>query len=303
MNRDVLGPLLVALLAALALGVGASALDSPTPSSGAVGGGGGATGLGGGSTFDLGRPAPTDVSGESPIPSIVFQLLAATLVVAFLVSLFALRDELGLRDLGIVAVLSVLLAGLLAGLHLLLSLGGDRPPGEGGLLGERAPTLPGGGDGGAVDGAARTLTTDPPLLAIALAAALLLGAVVALRSRDDPDAGTESTPPEPSADVAGIARTAGRAADRIEDDSTAENEVYRAWREMTTHLDVERPESSTPDEFARAATRAGMAHEDVAELTDLFSTVRYGGHDVTAERETRAVAALRRIEHEYAEVS
>lgn len=72
---------------------------------------------------------------------------------------------------------------------------------------------------------------------------------------------------------------------------------------MTTHLDVDRPASSTPDEFTRAATQAGMACGDVEELIDLFVTVRYGGGDVTRERETRAVAALRRIEREYAEAS
>ena len=304
MNRDALGPVLIALLAVLALGVGAAALDSSSSPSGDVGGGGGTTGLGEGSTFDLGRPVPSDVSGDVPtIPPVVFQLLAAALVVAFLLSLYHLRDELGLRHLGLVAVLSVALAGLLAGLVLLIRLlGGDGSPGRGGLLGERARTLPGGGGGGSADGATQTFATDPPLLAIALGAVLLLGVALALRSSGDETDDTEPIP-NPATDVAAIGRAAGRSADRIAGESSVENEVYRAWREMTTHLGVERPQSSTPGEFARAATRAGMAHEDVTELTDLFRAVRYGGSAVTDDRETRAVAALRRIEREYADAS
>ncbi|RJS95802.1 DUF4129 domain-containing protein, partial [Halococcus sp. IIIV-5B] len=96
-------------------------------------------------------------------------------------------------------------------------------------------------------------------------------------------------------------RAAGRAADRIEHDAGLENGVYRAWREMTDHLDVARPESSTPGEFARAATEAGMRGRDVDELTDLFTRVRYGDERVTDERERRATSALRRIEETYAE--
>src|SRR5699024_10898172 len=91
--------------------------------------------------------------------------------------------------------------------------------------------------------------------------------------------------------------------DRITGETTVENEVYRAWHEMTTQLEMENPDSSTPGEFARAATDAGMSRRDVDELTDLFRTVRYGDGTITTDLETRAVAALRRIEETYAEES
>lgn len=113
----------------------------------------------------------------------------------------------------------------------------------------------------------------------------------------------------PDEDVAAIGRAAGRAADRIGGDSEDagsgdgegfENEVYRAWLEMTADLDVERPASSTPGEFADAAIEAGMRPDDVRELTALFEAVRYGGRGATAEREHRARQLFRRIEARYA---
>ncbi|WP_435360526.1 DUF4129 domain-containing protein [Haloarchaeobius sp. DFWS5] len=100
--------------------------------------------------------------------------------------------------------------------------------------------------------------------------------------------------------MAALGAAAGRAATRLENDEPVDNAVYRAWREMTTHLDVAAPESSTPAEFERAAVDAGMARADVRELTDLFEQVRYGGRTVTDDVEARAVDALRSIESEYA---
>ena len=113
----------------------------------------------------------------------------------------------------------------------------------------------------------------------------------------------EADAPEVAVDVAAVGAAAGRAADRIEaaDDEGFENEVYRAWAEMTGSLTVDRPESSTPGEFAAAAVDAGMDREDVERLTRLFADVRYGGAEPTAEREEAAVETLRRIEAAYAE--
>ena len=111
--------------------------------------------------------------------------------------------------------------------------------------------------------------------------------------------------PESEPDTAALGEIAGRAADRIEEGSPgdSENEVYRAWREMTARLDIENPEATTPREFQRASVDAGMAPDDVRELTRLFEQVRYGGESATADREERAVAVLRRIESTYGEVS
>jgi len=104
-------------------------------------------------------------------------------------------------------------------------------------------------------------------------------------------------------DVAAVGEAAGRAADRIEETDEGEsfeNEVYRAWAEMTDSLTVDHPESSTPGEFAAAAVDAGLEREDVEQLTRLFADVRYGGAEATADREQAAVDTLRRIEATYA---
>ncbi len=102
-------------------------------------------------------------------------------------------------------------------------------------------------------------------------------------------------------DEQAIARIAGEAADRLEadDDSDLENAVYEAWRQMTGHLDIESPDTSTPGEFASEAIRVGMHPEDVMGLTGLFEEVRYGDRSPTAERESRAIEILRNIERTY----
>lgn len=102
-------------------------------------------------------------------------------------------------------------------------------------------------------------------------------------------------------DLEAVGRAAGDAADRIESGSAeaSTNEVYRAWDEMTGLLQVPDPDVLAPDEFEQRAVDAGMAPEDVRELTRLFEEVRYGDRDPAA-REDRAVAALRRIEAAYA---
>ncbi|WP_435363363.1 DUF4129 domain-containing protein [Haloarchaeobius sp. DYHT-AS-18] len=144
-----------------------------------------------------------------------------------------------------------------------------------------------------------------------LIAALVVGIVLvfawfALRGDDEDrendeevyEAGLASRSPRHR--MAAIGAAAGRAADRLETSTAVDNEVYRAWREMTRHLDVPEPESSTPAEFAEAAIAAGMTRDQVTELTALFEEVRYGGEDPTTDRESRAIEALRAIESAHA---
>jgi len=150
---------------------------------------------------------------------------------------------------------------------------------------------------------------DLPLAVVAVIAVLAVaavGAVLVTRGDggdDDPFAAVEDGTGEDETaglvDVDEFAAAAGRAADRIEDTDDVDNEIYRAWVEMTRHLDVPHPESSTPGEFATAAVDAGIDREDVDELTALFERVRYGHTAATSERETRASDALRRIEAQY----
>jgi hypothetical protein len=144
----------------------------------------------------------------------------------------------------------------------------------------------------------------PPTVLAALGVVVVLLAVVAFRATGD-DEPPETPPIEAVTDDAdeevlgALGDVAGEAADRIDDAVDVDNEVYRAWGEMTTYLDVDNPESSTPAEFAAAAEAVGMDDAHVTELTDLFREVRYGGADATEDREQRAVDALRDIESTY----
>lgn len=144
------------------------------------------------------------------------------------------------------------------------------------------------------------------LLLIAVVVTLVVVAAVVLTSdhdlrREDEEADDDDEDTaEESADVAAIGRSAGRAADRLEYGGEFENEIYRAWAEMTEHLAVDSPVSSTPTEFATTAVEAGMDSGDVDRLTTLFEEVRYGDAAATEEREAAAVETLRRIESAYA---
>lgn len=144
-----------------------------------------------------------------------------------------------------------------------------------------------------------------PVVPLALVGVLALALVVSVAllvvTSGDHDAEPTTEPVAPDAEPLGaIGRAAGRAADRIEDDADPDNAVFRAWKEMTDRLDVRNPAASTPAEFATAAVAAGMEPADVDELTSLFEAVRYGTAVPTEARESRAVAALRRIESTYA---
>lgn len=165
--------------------------------------------------------------------------------------------------------------------------------------------------GGLFGGASTTAPTAVPLstkllLLVVVGSLVVVAALVLTGNHDQTDESTETDAeeepePDPETDVRAVGAAAGRAADRIEETDEFENEVYRAWAAMTDHLAVDRPESSTPAEFATAATVAGMDPSDVDRLTDLFEAVRYGGADPTAERERAAVETLRRIEATYAD--
>nr|WP_303646991.1 DUF4129 domain-containing protein [Haloarchaeobius salinus] len=179
------------------------------------------------------------------------------------------------------------------------------------LASEPAPPSTGGNASIGLANDSGLVVTQPSVFVVLLAATLVTGVLgyVVLSSTDDE--APEEEPPEhgPEGDaeagrrVATIGNVAGAVADRLEQNAGTENEVFRAWVEMTRHLPVDHPRSSTPSEFADAAVEAGVEREDVTELTELFEEVRYGGEPVTDERERRAVEALRHIEAEYGDES
>ena len=137
----------------------------------------------------------------------------------------------------------------------------------------------------------------PPIWVLAGAILLGLGGVIAIQFvRADAAALSEASGDgEESVDLHRVGQAAGEAADRIERQADASNEVFRAWREMVHLLQIDEPETTTPAEFEARAVTAGMDAADVATLTQLFREVRYGEFRA-AEREEDAVAALRRIE-------
>lgn len=149
------------------------------------------------------------------------------------------------------------------------------------------------------------VSTIPPWVVVAGVALMVVAVgVVLYRSAwtEDhviPEEDTTDEPPEADA----FAAAAGRAADRIEKHNAAvDNAVYGAWVEMTGLLEVDRPDTYTPEEFADAAIGVGLDRDDVGELTELFNEVRYGEMDADP-RADRAVAVLRRIETQYADTT
>lgn len=317
MKRTTVLSLAVALLAVVSLAVVAATLtDTTAPGGDGSGFGGGVGDLAG---DDAGSSQGDDQSGLFDIGGggqlqICLDFLANPLVLG-LVGLVTLGTWIVIHaDVGELLVsgfvTTMLWTPIWALLYLLSRCGGGPGDSEfsfsGAATGNSSIGLTGAGDGigGGARGAADSVSEPQIALTLALGLAIV-GAVVTLlfaAGADDVD----EEPPEPEADsdpegVVAVGRAAGAAADRIDDDAAVENEIYRAWEEMTRLLDVDDPETATPAEFADAAVAAGMDRDDVEALTDLFAAVRYGGFEPTPEREETAVAALRRIESTYAD--
>ncbi|MFC5366543.1 DUF4129 domain-containing protein [Salinirubrum litoreum] len=309
MDRNTALTVGVAVLAVVALSLAAATLDSATVQEGGSGLGVGPAeqpGVGTGSDGDFGTQQ--EAAGGGMAVGFCYPWLADPLVVLGIVGAFLLMGAVAYYQTRTVLVpASLTLAfGIPVGLVWAL-LTSCRSAAGGGLF--PAPSangtgiLPsGGGSSGLAEGASQTVSTPSAILAILLVVALA-GSVLLLfvASGDEEESFDDPDDDGPDPDVAAVGRAAGDAADRIERDADVQNEVYRAWVEMTDSLDVDNPRSSTPAEFATAAVEAGMASDDVDELTRLFEEVRYGGEDVTSEREERAVSALRRIEETYAD--
>lgn len=139
-----------------------------------------------------------------------------------------------------------------------------------------------------------------PLVGGVLLVGLVVGATVLTRGDEREDPSSEPFEAKKLAELQGVGAAAGRAAEDLEDEASFENAIYEAWTSMARSLSVENRETTTPGEFAEAAVAAGLAREDVEELTRLFEVVRYGQTPVTDERRERAQAALERIEATYA---
>lgn len=302
--------LVVALLAMAMLTAGAANLADPATLDGGDGGiGGGLPGGGDDDSDPTDEVTPQPVEEGGPIamdlcvePAYGWDLqLTVMLVLLLLGGLIWWRSNV-LAAIGIVVGLSPMVV------LMFLVLTRDCEPedraglgfGSGEGLGQEAAQV-----ANESAGTATEVATNPLLLLVTLLA--LGAAAIALVAYSD-GFGTDGTPfdDEDETDETRpreIGRIAGETADRLaaEDvaDTGVENEVYRAWVEMTRRLDVASPETSTPGEFASAAVDAGLDPADVDALTDLFEEVRYGDRPVTTDREHAAVDVLRRIERTY----
>ena len=311
MNRDALAAVVVALLALVALGVAAGTLDSAvdTGSGGFGGGAGDAPSVG----EDGGNPGiltSSDDSGSVGPSGLCYPFFRQPPALAALFGGLMLIAGVTYYDTAS-PLASVAVAGAVGAPIgvLFLVLSACRSGGEGfsvslGLGGNGTSLLPSGAVGGGGLGGGEGAAAAPQLLFGLVVAVAIVASVATLlfAGGDDEEAGDApsdpSTADEESPELDAIGRTAGEAADRIES-SDADNEVYRAWRDMTDVLEVDRPASSTPAEFATAAVDAGVDEEPVTALTEVFERVRYGGEDATDDRERRAVEALRRIEERH----
>lgn len=295
MDRTTASAILVAVLATLAVGLAAATLTDPVEREGIGGAGAGNESAEGGWAPPKGEESTGDIAFRIPFVRELMVLAVAVLAGVTIAYLLIYRREAA--KLLLVAALLILVAFLLVRFF---------------SLPEFAPAGDGVGDGGfgvgedepGIDEDDEPSPRSPTsiLLFFVLSLAVLgtlLALAVGARDADEPAADRSET--AESIDAASIGRAAGRAADRIEGSTPADNEVYRAWEEMVDPLEVARPEATTPGEFAEAAVDAGIDPEDADELTRLFEAVRYGGRPPSESRERRAVETLRRIEATYAD--
>lgn len=296
--NDAIRSALISAFALLAVAFAAATLGSTvTTQDGPSGPGNGGGGQGEGGPLP---PPESGSPGETVVVPYLAELLTALAVLAALALLvYALLHRR--EALALLIVLALLLALIYFLFELVADLGGEfspppLDPGAGGPLG-------GEGDGDGTGGEEPAAPSTPSILAdfvLLLAVAGGLIALVGRSSDDDARTGSHEADPSTAPDSAAVGRAAGRAADRVAGRET-ENEVYRAWREMTGLLDAPDPESRTPGEFADRAVEAGIGEADVEELTRLFEDVRYGERAASEEYERRAVETFRRIERRYAE--
>jgi len=284
MSRQRLGLVLVLFLTVAGLGLAATTVDR-------VESGDGGAGVGG-----LGDSSGVQSGDDQRLLAVIVVALAVAVLASTVYTLY--QGAFPWEYAAVILVCAGIVLLLVLASQVLVSEGSAPEP-TGQLDGTPDPPESGATPTARLrPGAADAGDSSPPLTLGALFAVLLVGALALVWFSTGREPAPEPSEEEPDAQQA-VAAAAGRAADEL-DESTLENAVYRAWREMTDALDVPDPETTTPAEFEDVAVDAGLDREDVRTLTDLFREVRYGGADPTPEREQRAREALRRVEETYA---
>lgn len=292
MDRDALRNVVLALFGTLAVALTAATLPTAVQPDRRGEGGAGLPGPGDGGGGPIRPPSAGSPGATIDIPFLA-ELLAVVAAVAVVAALGYLFVHWRTAFRAAVVALALGAVGLLFFQLFSSETATVVPPSMASWVGNGSA---GGGDPEA--------TTDPtfaPVVAVLGLVLAVLGTVVAVRRRSDEDDRAPSDGDGADDVTAAMGRAAGRAAARIEESDDIDNEVYRAWREMTALLDVARPETNTPGEFETAAIDAGMDPADVRELTELFELVRYGEYELDRADERRAVALLDRLETRYSE--
>jgi hypothetical protein len=309
--------LIIALLCVLAVSVAAATLVNPDSPSGAGPGVGDATQPGSGSDSGSGdEPKESQRQSSSggafsPFQGVCIPFLLSPAFFGIAALTFgALGWLLRRRNDGVfaVAVVFPLVLFCMPIYFVLTDCGAELPAQDQSNIGPDLTATPTAGQaGGEAGGQAATQFLSPTIVLAGILVLAVVFVALVYRASDDDEADgdpievAETPEPDDEEALAAVGAAAGEAADRIEASADVENEVYRAWRDMTEHVAVPDPETSTPREFATAARDAGMDETHVTTLTDLFRDVRYGGADATADREERALDALRAIEQRYAD--
>lgn len=301
MGNDLRGPvqgatirgLAVAGLGIIAVALAGAAIEDPR-SERPPGEGEGAAGGGGG------MPLPDPV--ESPtvpfLPELLFGLFGLFLIVGLVYLLYSYREAAPM-------LLAIVAMAVIVALFLRFA-SFDFPEGMMRAPPENATSLPGTGGGDRTDPEGEVQWLPIALVLGAFWLVVLAAAAVTLGGRHRGTSLGTAEEPDPSGEKGRRVRqdlgaAAERAADRIVATDGYENEIYRAWDEMTNLLDVSSPRTATPGDFARQAIAQGMHPADVRDLTRLFEEVRYGDRPPTSEREAEAVTLLRRIAERYGE--
>ncbi|MDZ7747284.1 MAG: DUF4129 domain-containing protein [Halobacteriales archaeon] len=291
MDRQRVVALLAVGILVVGLGVAAGALDSLERENAGEGIGTDAgSGLEGNNGTQVTSEAVTTDTVAS-VPPIVKQILAVIVGILVVGSAVDIIRRHGPKAVAAVVGVFVLVALVLQGME---DSAVDLGPGG------NQTNISVGGDAGGIVSTGETVTqaTEPPVILGGLVAFVALGGLLLFllsgRSSETRAPAAESLTLDTDAEA--VAQTAGEAADRIAAGVDVDNEIYRAWEEMTADLDIDRPESSTPSEFADAAVAAGFERENVAALTRLFEETRYGAYPVTDDRAERAARALRNVE-------
>lgn len=170
---------------------------------------------------------------------------------------------------------------------------------EGAVANATSISLPLPGLGGA-DTAAGSVEPTSLFLFVLLGVGLLIAIIILYESTGD-DLPTEPTPQPTTGtpwQISSKSVETTQSLTHLENSVIADNKIYQAWKKMTEEVDIPRPQTSAPREYAEKAIEEGKHPRAVERLTALFEEIRYGTKQPTPESETQAEEALEEITRE-----